>query len=134
MHEFNLLNLNRKFVPCIFWSVEILLTVRYRCLCDVCNIYSAAVFIWLCEVEVQVEKHKALSMRGEGVSEEMDFVQQKPLYLHIKNTLLHICSLAWTYLFGSRNTRESIDGELCHFTVFACLPHSFCWQTVKHMW
>ncbi len=36
------------------------------------SIYSAAVFIWLCEV--QVEKHKAPSMHREGVSEEMDLV------------------------------------------------------------
>ncbi len=48
------------------------------------SIYSAAVFIWLYEVEVQVEKQKAPSMRGEGVSEEMNLVQQKPRHLHRK--------------------------------------------------
>lgn len=97
------------------------------------NIYSAAVFIWLCEVEVQVEKHKAPSMRGEGVSEEMDLVQQKPPYLYQKkHTFTHLLTGLDMHIW-----LQKCKGEYWWRTVpFYCccyLPHSFCWHSVKHM-
>lgn len=85
------------------------------------NIYSAAVFIWLCEVEVQVEKHKAPSMRREGVSEEMDLVQQKPLYLHRKThfyTFAHL--LGRTYLAAEMQGRVLMEN--CAILLFSLPP------------
>jgi len=50
-----------------------------------------------------------------------------------KNTILHVCSVAWTYIFGCINARQSTDGELCHFMVFSTSPIASVEMSVKHM-